>query len=220
MAEFNLFLKEIEGTPGFSKYNYDLSSYSGAVKEFYERYNATTPEPKHGRRIARGKEEGSFGHYPVVNISHKAAIAYCQWLTDEYNNLKKRKFKKVLFRLPTINEWQIAALGYSKFKSWNLDENVVEAHVPDDSAQYMIGGPGHRITIKTSDLSYPWFYAYYYRNSPQNSKHCFMGNFKVPETFTPCMLPKIAGDGFAMMSHVAVYFPNDIGLYDVVGNVA
>jgi hypothetical protein len=219
IGEYNLFLKEIEGTSSFPKFNYDLSSYSGAIKEYYERYHSNTPEPKHGRRMERGKEEGSFAHYPAINISYDAAIAYCQWLTDEYNNQKKRKFKKVKFRLPTLNEWQIAAWGYSKFQSWNLDENTVEVHVPVDTIR-MLGGPGKKIIIKTTDLSYPWYNAYYYRNDPQNSKHCFMGNFKVPENYTPCYIPNIAGDGFSMMGHVASYFPNDIGLYDVVGNVA
>ena len=47
-----------------------------------------------------------------------------------------------------------------------------------------------------------------------------MGNFKVAENYTPCYVPKVAGDGYAMMGHTASYFPNDIGLYDVVGNVA
>jgi len=218
VGEFNLFLKEMEGTPAFEKYNYDLSGYSGAIKEFYERYHAHTPEPKHRGRNWRNGEE-NYAHYPVINIPHEAAIAYCNWLTEEYNNQKKRKFKKVKFRLPTIKEWQIAAWGYSKFQSWNLDENTVQVLVSADTNR-MLGGPGKRITISTSDLSYPWFNAYYYRKNPQNSKHCFMGNFKVPENYTPCDLPKVAGDGYSMMGHVASYFPNDIGLYDVVGNVA
>ncbi len=218
VGEFNLFLKETEGTPAFEKYKYDLSGYSGAIKEFYERYHANTPEPKHRGKNWRNGEE-NYAHYPVINIPHEAAISYCNWLTEEYNNQKKRKYKKVKFRLPTIKEWQIAALGYSKFQSWNLEENTVQVHVPADTNR-MLGGPGKRITISTSDLSYPWFNAYYWRKNPQNSKHCFLGNFKVPENYTPCELPKVAGDGYSMMGHVTSYFPNDIGLYDMVGNVA
>lgn len=219
IAEFNLFLKEIEGTALFTKCTYDLADYPGAVKEFYERYHANTTEPKHGRRVDLAKEEGSFAHYPVVNISHDAAIAYCQWLTDEYNNQKKRKFKKVKFRLPTINEWQIAALGYSDFQSWNLDENDVKVHVPYDSTK-MIDSPGKDISIKASDILYPWYKAYHYRKKSQTNKYCFLGNFKVPEVHVPCFVPKVAGDRFSMMGHVGSYFPNNIGLYDVVGNVA
>ena len=219
IGEFNLFLKETEGTASFEKYNYDLSGYSGAIKEFYKRYHANTPEPKHGRRKNPEKEEGNYAHYPVINITHEAAVAYCQWLTDEYNNQRKRKFSKVKFRLPTKNEWQIAALGYSKFQYWNLDENSVEVVDYNDSIT-MIGRPGKHINISASEIAYPWHGAYYFRNKAQNSKHCFMGNFKVPETYIPCMIPKVAGDGYAIMGHVASYHPNDIGLYDVVGNVA
>jgi hypothetical protein len=47
-----------------------------------------------------------------------------------------------------------------------------------------------------------------------------MGNFKMPENYTPCLVSEVAGDGYAMMGHVADYFPNNIGLYDVAGNVA
>ena len=47
--------------------------------------------------------------YPAVNISHKGALLYCEWLTAEYNSNPNRKFKKVVFRLPTEKEWIIAA---------------------------------------------------------------------------------------------------------------
>ncbi|HTH55864.1 MAG TPA: SUMF1/EgtB/PvdO family nonheme iron enzyme [Cyclobacteriaceae bacterium] len=217
VGEFNLFLKEMEGSPSFTKYNYDLTTYAEAVKDFYLRYHANTPESRHGRR--RNSEEGNYSHYPVINITHEAALAYCDWLTDEYNHQKKRKFQKVKFRLPTINEWQMAALGYSKFQTWTLDENKVEVTDFGDSTT-MIGGPGKHIVINAADIDYPWHGAYYFRNKPQNSRHCFMGNFKAPPVFTPCIIPKVAGDGFTMMAHVASYFPNDLGLYDVVGNVA
>jgi hypothetical protein len=218
MAEFNLFLKEIDGTSS-AKYNYDLSGYAGAVKEFYERYHANIAEPKAIHRKNHLQDEEGYAHYPVVNITHQAAIAYCQWLTDEYNNQKKRKFRKVRFRLPTINEWQIAALGYSKFQSWNLNENTVLVEKPRDSLD-MIHGRRKDFPVATTDIYYPWHGAYYYRKKPQNNHHCFLGNFKEPEKYIPCDLLRIAGDGYTMMGHVASYFPNDIGLYDVVGNVA
>lgn len=44
--------------------------------------------------------------YPVVNISMEAALKYCDWLTESYHKQKKREFKKVVFRLPTEEEWQ------------------------------------------------------------------------------------------------------------------
>lgn len=47
---------------------------------------------------------------PVQNISHEAAKAYCDWITQVYNSSPgKKKYKKVLFRLPTEEEWIQAA---------------------------------------------------------------------------------------------------------------
>lgn len=51
----------------------------------------------------------AYENYPVVNISYDAAMAYCNWLTKLYNQDPKRKFKKAVFRLPTLNEWEEAA---------------------------------------------------------------------------------------------------------------
>ncbi|MBE9469427.1 MAG: SUMF1/EgtB/PvdO family nonheme iron enzyme [Bacteroidetes bacterium] len=51
----------------------------------------------------------AYKKYPVVNISHEAAMMFCKWLTNEYNSNPKRKFKKVIFRLPSEKEWIMAA---------------------------------------------------------------------------------------------------------------
>jgi formylglycine-generating enzyme required for sulfatase activity len=49
--------------------------------------------------------------YPVVNVSHTGAELYCEWLTQQYNADKARKFKKVKFCLPTKDQWIMAAKG-------------------------------------------------------------------------------------------------------------
>lgn len=51
----------------------------------------------------------AFKNYPVVCISYEAATAYCNWLTEYYNNDAKRKFKKVKFYLPSEEEWMKVA---------------------------------------------------------------------------------------------------------------
>lgn len=51
----------------------------------------------------------AYQDYPVVNINHEAAKLFCEWLTEQYNADPKRKFKKVLFRLPSEKEWIMAA---------------------------------------------------------------------------------------------------------------
>lgn len=53
----------------------------------------------------------AYNNYPMVNISHEAAVLFCKWLTEQYNTNPKRKFKKVIFRLPTLKEWEYAAKG-------------------------------------------------------------------------------------------------------------
>lgn len=50
-----------------------------------------------------------YNEYPVVNISHSAAKAYCAWLTEKYHANSRRKYQHVLFRLPTQQEWEQAA---------------------------------------------------------------------------------------------------------------
>ena len=47
----------------------------------------------------------SYNNYPVVNISKDAIDYYCTWITNKYNTNPKRKIKKVVFRLPTEQEW-------------------------------------------------------------------------------------------------------------------
>ncbi len=75
--------------------------------------------------------------------------------------------------------------------------------------------------VKDNEIFYPWYKAYNYRNKALNSRGCALGNFKFPENETGCGDRKIIGvDGFVMMSPVQSYFPNGLGLYDVVGNIA
>lgn len=53
----------------------------------------------------------AYTSYPVVNISHTGAELYCVWLTDQYNADPGKKFGRVQFRLPTEDEWMLAATG-------------------------------------------------------------------------------------------------------------
>lgn len=52
-----------------------------------------------------------FRNYPVVGVSYEQAEAYCLWLTKKYLAEPKRKYKNVVFKLPTSEEWVFAAKG-------------------------------------------------------------------------------------------------------------
>jgi formylglycine-generating enzyme required for sulfatase activity len=54
----------------------------------------------------------AFDDYPVVGISHAAAILYCQWLTETYGA------GTMEFRLPSRAEWLLAARGTDTLKAY------------------------------------------------------------------------------------------------------
>jgi formylglycine-generating enzyme required for sulfatase activity len=100
-AEYNTFLTEMVNKDSalYSKYSSDSTgwfSYSGLCEPptflYYHRHPA-------------------FADFPVVNIGYEAALEYCKWLTALYNADAKRKFRKVLFVLPTSREWILAAIA-------------------------------------------------------------------------------------------------------------
>lgn len=48
----------------------------------------------------------AFRSYPIVGISHESAVAYCNWLTQEYRRMHPDL--AITFRLPTEDEWMQA----------------------------------------------------------------------------------------------------------------
>jgi formylglycine-generating enzyme required for sulfatase activity len=172
-----------------------------------------------GQNSPESTHTTSYDEYPVVNISHEAALAFCEWLTEQYNSHDgRKKYKEVRYRLPTLQEWQIATLGYKKFQSWDIEENEVEVGIPKVPGDML---PHRKIMMRVKDnnILYPWYGAHDYRDKAQNNKNCWMGNFKIPEESVSCFIARPGGDGYLITGKVASYFPNGMGLYDVVGNV-
>jgi formylglycine-generating enzyme required for sulfatase activity len=135
----------------------------------------------------------AFDKYPVVNVSHEAAVAFCNWLTDQYNQINgtgKGAFKKVRVRLPTQTEWQQAARG----------------DITKNASSTAEGEP-----------ELPWA-EFPYWNYP-DAKGKFKANTRF-ETHSPSMPFAYHLDGFVYTAPVKSYAPSDYGFFDLIGNVA
>lgn len=185
----------------------DLTGYDDLTKALLFKYQYS---PANAQSV-KNDRGGNYLDYPVLDIKYETVQAYCEWLTVQYNSQEKRKYKKVVFRLPTKEEWTMAALGYKDFQSWKFSENTIkiENEKSGDVGSY---------SLDEYTISYPWFNYWKYRNSITNSKDCYLANVKVPENVI--CAAGIKGDGYTFVSPVATYFSNGFGLYDVIGNVA
>ncbi len=107
----NFYISKYEVTT--NEYRRFLASLSGGEKEVHK------PNRDGWKKLVDANVElvqyyqnhRGFDNYPVVNVTKENAEAFAVWLTQEYNGQKKRKFKKVSFRLPTELEWETAARG-------------------------------------------------------------------------------------------------------------
>jgi formylglycine-generating enzyme required for sulfatase activity len=167
--EYREFLQDLKATNQNEKYAkclYDSSLWISKIKYSY-------CEPL---KMAYHYHP-AYDNYPTVNISLEGAKSYGEWLTDKYNKDAKRKYKKVLFRLPSENEWKKLASPLS----------------------------GHNLPWEGSS------------NSSKNGKTHF-SNIKVMDPKTAKV--NYIGDGGLGTIIVAHYKPNNLGIYDVIGNVS
>lgn len=131
---------------------------------------------------------------PVQNITYEAARKYCAWITMVYNSSQeKKKFKKVLFRLPTEEEWMRAA------------------RAGRGDAPYPWGGYFFR-------NSKGCYLANYYSKEPCGN--CPSQTSPMTDVKDVSLLKPESNDGGFFPVKVDSYYPNDFGLYAISGNVA
>ena len=115
-VEYAKFLNSIMHSELYLKCLYDSTKWNATNTEF--KFNEPMVNLYHSHP--------AYNDYPVVNISHFAAEKYCEWLTQQYNTQRKRKYTKVVFRLPTEKEWEFAARGdKSSKKSPFKDDKIL-----------------------------------------------------------------------------------------------
>jgi len=136
----------------------------------------------------------AYNDYPVVGISYEAALAYCKWLTEQYNADPKRKFFKVEFTLPSEEQWMKAAGG------------------GNDKALYAWGG--YYMRKKTGE---------YLCNFRHIGDAFIVADSLGNPTFSNNAIEKVASglnDNMFYTASVKSFWPNKIGIYNACGNVA
>jgi formylglycine-generating enzyme required for sulfatase activity len=132
----------------------------------------------------------AYDTYPVVNISYEGALLYCKWLTEkakqEYPNLK------VMYRLPSREEWIVAARGGS---SANL---------------YSCGLRLYKPTKKTF-----WGCNFYNLGAESIHYNDTTGTYNVKRDGSASI-----EDLALLTAPVEMYQPNEYGIYNMSGNVS
>jgi len=155
----------------------------------------------------------AFDDYPVVGITHAAAVSYCEWLTVQYNQTPKREFSKVRFRLPTEEEWFEAAAWIEKYRSKDNPNQIILKGPMD----YVDKGETIVVDMTSFEFRFPWWdYFYPEPAMAMNEQGCWIANFDVMDL--GCKLG--SGDGGKYTMDVTKDYPNQYGLVHVAGNVA
>ena len=136
----------------------------------------------------------AYANYPLVNVSYEAATLFCEWLTNTYNSFPDRKYKKVIFRLPTLTEWQDAAKGGLKYSNYSWGDRQIEngyvmcnyRHIGDENLKY--DSAQNKVIVSYSDYGTG-----------------ILGTIN---------------DVADITAPVDSYFPNGYGLFNTCGNVA
>ena len=116
-----------------SKYevsNLDYLTYLHYLsKKSPEKHSGALPDTLVGRELLRYCDpyvdyylrHPAYRDFPLVGITPDQADKFCIWLTGLYNQSPKRKFNKVFFRLPRLEEWAYAASGKNEISHFGWE---------------------------------------------------------------------------------------------------
>jgi formylglycine-generating enzyme required for sulfatase activity len=148
----------------------------------------------------------AYNNFPIFSISHEAAVAYCQWLNEVYTGYAEKKFQQMAFTLPTVSEWENAALSFK-------NKSQEEAYYKTD-----------RYSLQ--EIDYPWLNNNLYRENNARSKYIdlnILSNGLSSYLNFPDFRKANFQDQFYQSNETAPvksFSPSNNGMYNVCGNVA
>jgi formylglycine-generating enzyme len=202
--EYRIFLKDLKSNKQFDLYNQSIIDSMG-WNERNVHYNVNGKNTDINPNAIYYHTHEAYNNYPIVNITHQGVENYCKWLTDKYNSYQKRKFKKVIFRLPTEKEWIRAAedtlmTSYGicyPFCDW--DQTIIYQQVSPKYIAYDRKKDKYSIDLNIDSLNLkvkgPWKSIGF-----------------TPFSETPSIEP--------VGRYNKYYKPNSLGIYNMLGNVA
>jgi formylglycine-generating enzyme required for sulfatase activity len=137
----------------------------------------------------------AFSYYPVVNITHEAAQAYCNWLTDQMNVELEEESYSFLVTLPSKAEWKRAAEGTNKNSNYAWGGMAIRNELGCPLCNFM--------EIGESNITY----------DPVSQQYVLVdgGAYAIPSGLN--------GGNF-LLAPVDAYAPSTVGLYNMNGNAA
>jgi formylglycine-generating enzyme required for sulfatase activity len=136
------------------------------------------------------------GNHPAVNVSWNDAKAYCAWLS-------KREGKK--YRLPTDREWS-CAVGIGEMESAGGSPESKSGKIPD----VFPWGRGKPSGKAGNYMGQEW------RKEPARAKAYFTSLGE--NNYQLSLIPDY-DDGYLFTAPVGSYAANNLGIYDLGGNV-
>ncbi|MBU3659934.1 MAG: hypothetical protein FGM14_08700 [Flavobacteriales bacterium] len=119
--DYKKFLTNLQRSGKIELYKSAIYDSSGWFNKFKYSFNDPMVENYH--------HHPAYANYPIVNISYEGAKAYCDWLTQQYNSQRKRKYTQVIFRLPSEQEWKLAAgSGNANAKTPFPNDNILNSN--------------------------------------------------------------------------------------------